>query len=49
MKLMNIDEIELNHFADCQDIVLFMKNIGLIKDKSRPRQFHNIAGEIDYE
>jgi len=49
MKLMNIDEIELNYFADCQDIVLFMKNIGLIKDKSRPRQFHSNTGEIDYE
>ena len=49
MKLMNIAEIELNHFADCQDIVLFMKNIGLIKNESRPRQFHNNTGEIYYE
>jgi len=49
MKLMNIAEIKLNHFADYQDIVLFMKNIGLIKDKSRPRQFHNNTGEIYYE
>ena len=49
MKLMNTTEIELNHFAQYQDIVLFMKNIGLIKDKSRPRQFHSNTGEIYYE
>jgi len=49
MKLMNIAEIELNHFTDYKDIVLFMKNIGLIKDKSRPQQFHNNIGEIYYE
>ncbi len=46
MKLMNIDELELNHFADYQDIVLFMKNIGLIKDKSRKQQLHSNIGEI---
>ncbi len=49
MKLMKVSELELNHFADYKDIILFMKNIGLIKDKSRPRQFHKIAGEIYYE
>ncbi len=49
MKLMNVDELELNHFPECQDIVLFMKNIGLIKDKSRPQQIHNNTGEIYYE
>jgi len=49
MKLMNVAEPELNHFTDCQDIILFMKNIGLIKDKSRPQQFHNNTGEIYYE
>ena len=49
MKLVKIAEIELTHFSDYQDIVLFMKNIGLIKDKSRPRQFHNNTGEIYYE
>jgi len=46
MKLMNVAEIELNHFTEYQDIVLFMKNIGLIKDKSRPRQFQYKIGEI---
>jgi len=46
---MNIAEIELTHFADYQDIVLFMKNIGLIKDKSTPRQFHYNTSEIYYE
>ncbi len=49
MKLMKVSELELNHFADYQDIILFMKNIGLIKDQSRPRQFHNNTGEIYYE
>ena len=49
MKVMNVAELELNHFTDYQDIILFMKNIGLIKDKSRPQQFHNNTGEIYYE
>ncbi len=46
MKLMNVDELELYHFAQRQDIVLVMKKFGLIKDKSRPQQFHNNVGEI---
>ena len=49
MNIMNVVELELNHFTKYQEIVLFMKNIGLIKDKSRPRQFHNNSGEIYYE
>jgi len=49
MKLMNISELELNHVDEYQDIVLFMKNMGLIKDKSRPRQFHKNIGEIYFE
>jgi len=40
MKVMNVDELESNHFAKYQDIVLFMKNMGLIKDKSKKQQFH---------
>ena len=49
MNLMTVAKLELNHFADYQDIILFMKNIGLIKDKSRPRQFQNNIGEIYFE
>ena len=49
MKLMIVSEPELEHVAEFQDIILFMKNIGLIQDKSRPRQFHNNTGEIYYE
>ncbi len=49
MKLMNATETELNHFAKYQDIVLFMKNIGLIKDKSKSLQYHNNIGEINFE
>ncbi len=49
MKLMNVDELELNHFSECQDIVLFMKNIGLIKDKSKSLQYHNNIGEVNFE
>jgi len=49
MKLMNVGELESNNFADYRDIILFMKNIGLIKDKSKPRQFHNNTCEIYYE
>lgn len=47
MKLMNTAELELNHFADNIDIILFMKNIGLIKDKSKPLQFHNNNSLVD--
>ena len=46
---MNTTETELNHFAKYQDIVLFMKNIGLIKDTSKSLQYHNIIGEINFE
>ena len=49
MKLMSFDELESNHFTKYQDIVFLMKNIGLIKDKSRPQQFHSNTGEIYYE
>jgi len=49
MKLMNTTEIELNHFAKYQDIILFMKNIGLIKDKSKSLQYHNNMGEVNFE
>ncbi len=49
MKVMNVDELESNHFAKYQDIVLFMKNMGLIKDKSKKQQFHNNICEIYYE
>ena len=49
MKLMNATEIELDHFAEYQDIVLFMKNIGLIKDKSKSLQYHNNMDEINFE
>jgi hypothetical protein len=34
---MNVAKLELDHTAEYQDIILFMKNIGLIKDKSRPQ------------
>jgi len=49
MKLMNVAELELNHVDEYQDIVLFMKNIGLIKDKSKKQQFHKNIGEIYFE
>jgi len=45
MKVMNVEKLELDHVTKYQDIILFMKNMGLIKDKSRPRQFHNNIGE----
>ncbi len=46
---MNFDELESNHYTKYQEIVFLMKNIGLIKDKSRSRQFQNKTGEIYYE
>ena len=46
---MNFIELELDYAAKYQDIVLFMKNMGLIKDKSRLEQFHSNIGEIYYE
>ncbi len=46
MMLMSVVEAELTPFAKYQDIILYMKNIGLIKDKSRSREFHNNKGEI---
>ncbi len=49
MKLMNVDELDLNQVAEYRDIILFLKNMGLIKDKSNPRQFHNYIGEIYFE
>jgi len=49
LKSMKVAEPELDPVDEYQDVVLFMKNMGLIKDKSRPRQFHNNIGEIYYE
>ncbi len=46
MKLMSVVESELTPFAQYPDVILYMKNIGLIKDKSRSREFHNNKGEI---
>ena len=46
---MNWAKLELNHVGEYQDIILFMKNNGLIKDKSRGLQFHRNTGEFYYE
>jgi hypothetical protein len=46
---MNITELELNNGPRYQGVILFMKNIGLIKDRSQQRQFHNNMGKIYYE
>ena len=46
---MNWAEHELNHVVDFQEVILFMKNMGLIKDKSKKLQFHKNIGEICYE
>ncbi len=43
---MNITNPELNNVTEFQNVLLLMKIIGLIKDKSRQRQFHNNAGKI---
>jgi len=37
------------NISEYQDIILFMKNMGLIKDKSKQWQCHNKFGKIYYE
>ena len=46
---MNIDELELNHVAEYQDLILFMKKMALIKDKLSKLLSQNKIGEIYYE
>ncbi len=46
---MNIDELELKHVAQYQDLILFMKKMALIKDKSSKLQSKNKIDEIYYE
>jgi len=46
---MNWAKLELNHVNEYQEIILFMKNMGLIKDKSKKQQFHNNMDEIYFE
>jgi hypothetical protein len=46
---MNIDELELKHVAQYQDLILFMKKMTLIKDTSSKLQSQNKIGEIYYE
>jgi len=46
---MNIAELELNNGPIYQGVTLFMKNMGLIKDRFQQRQFHNNTGKIYYE
>jgi len=43
---MNWAKLELNHVNEYQEIILSMKNMGLIKDKSKKQQFHNNMDEI---
>ncbi len=40
---------ELNHVDEYQDVILFMKTMNLIKDKSRKQQFHKNIEGICYE
>jgi len=46
---MNWTKLELNHVNEYQEIILSMKNMGLIKDKSKKQQFHNNMDEIYFE
>jgi len=46
---MNFSELESNNISEYQDVILFMKNMGLIKDKSKQWQFHYKTGKIYYE
>jgi len=46
---MNWAEHELNHVVDFQEVILFMKNMGLIKNKSKQLKFQNIVGKMNYE
>ena len=42
-------ELESKNIPEYQEIILLMKNMGLIKDKSKQWQFHNKIWKIYYE
>jgi hypothetical protein len=44
--MMNWVKLELNHVDEYPEVILLMKNMGLIKNKSRQLQFHKNIGEI---
>jgi len=46
---MNWAKLELNYVDEYQEIILFMKNMGLIKDESRKLRFHKNIGGLCYE
>ena len=45
---MNVSKLKLNRVTQCQEVILFMKNMGLIKDKVRQWQFNNNTEKIDF-
>jgi len=47
--MMNYDKIELNNFAEYQQIILLMKTTRLIKNKSKQWQSHKNTGKFYYE
>ncbi len=46
---MNYDKLDSNNFTEYQKIILLMKNIGLIKDKSEQCQSLKNIEELHYE
>jgi hypothetical protein len=46
---MNWAKLELTHADEYKEIILFMKNTGLIKDESRKLQFYKNIGGLYYE
>jgi len=46
---MNYDKIDLNNSIEYQQIILLLKNTGLIKDKSQGFQSYNDLGEFYHE
>jgi len=45
---MNIVELELNRVAQYQEVIHFMKNVGLIKNNTRQWKFNNNTGKMSY-
>jgi hypothetical protein len=46
---MNFVELELNRVVQYQEVIFFMKNVGLIKNNVKQWKFNNDTGKMSYE
>jgi hypothetical protein len=49
MNIMDNAKCKLNYVAEFPDVILYLKNMGLIKDKSKNISFMNMWKKLNHE